>query len=131
MALSAIARLWGLVKTVKKDAIILYYAWRHPDTPSSIKVMLVALVAYVFSPFDIIPDYLPVIGIADDVTIVTAAVLFLTQRLPLSVRMECERDSAIWRKRMPWILSLFVLFIIMWLTIAIIGLVQVVSFLRN
>lgn len=130
MALNAIVRLWDLVKTVKKDAIILYYAWRHPETPSFIKVMLVMLVAYVFSPIDIIPDYLPIIGIADDVTIVTAAVLFLTQRLPLSVRMECERDSAIWRKRMPWVLSLFVLFVLMWIAIALIGIVQVVSFLR-
>lgn len=131
VALNGVLRLWGLLKTVKDDAMMLYYAWKHPGTPAVVKGMLVALVTYVISPIDVIPDYLPFIGIADDVMLIPAAVLFLTNMLPPSVRNECELESFKWRKRMPWLFGVFVIFIIMWLVIAIVGLGHVISFIRT
>lgn len=131
MAFSGVLRLWGLIKTVKDDALLLYYAWKHPGTPAFIKSMLVILVTYVFSPIDIIPDYLPFIGIVDDIAIIPAAVLFLTNLLPHSVRTECEMASAKWRKRLPWLFIAFIVFFIIWIGIAIAGLGQVISLIRN
>ncbi|MDD4600012.1 MAG: YkvA family protein [Negativicutes bacterium] len=129
MAISGAFRVWGFFKTIKNDALLLYYAWKHPSTPPVIKGMLVALVAYVLSPVDFIPDYLPFIGIADDVAIIPAAVLFLTNMLPSSIRTECEKESRTWRKRIPWVFAVFILFILMWLGIAIVGLSQVIQWL--
>lgn len=130
VALNGLVRFYNFAKIIKHDIIILYYAWKHPGTPPSIKALLAALTAYVFSPIDIIPDYLPFIGITDDVAIITVAVLFLTKMLPQTVREDCERESAKWRTRLPWLLGAFVLFIVIWLVIAIIGTGYFISLIK-
>jgi uncharacterized membrane protein YkvA (DUF1232 family) len=127
VALGGFFRLWGFIKTIRNDALLLYYAWKHPSTPPFIKGMLVALVAYVLSPVDLIPDYLPFIGIVDDVAIIPAAVVFLTNMLPSSIRTECEMESAKWRNRIPWLFAVLVILILMWLGIAIVGIIHVIQ----
>lgn len=121
----AIGRFWnllGLLKVIKDDAIILYYAWRHPGTPFFVRAALVAVLAYVVSPIDIVPDYLPVIGIADDVALIPAAIISLTHMLPSNVLAECRRESERWKNRMPWIIGLFIFLIVAWFTIIVAGL---------
>jgi uncharacterized membrane protein YkvA (DUF1232 family) len=44
-----------------------------PDTPAWAKAILLAAVAYVLCPFDAIPDYIPVVGWADDIGVLGAA----------------------------------------------------------
>jgi uncharacterized membrane protein YkvA (DUF1232 family) len=45
-----------------------------PQLPRRIRVVLIALLAFIASPIDVIPDFIPVLGVADDV-IITAVVL--------------------------------------------------------
>ena len=118
---SGIFRLWSWLKILRDDIAILYFAWRHPYTPPFIKGMLMALLAYVVSPIDILPDYMPIVGIVDDATIVPAAVLYVTHLLPQSIKAECERESVRLRKWIPWLVGLFVIILIGWITLAIMG----------
>ena len=48
------------------EALALYFAARHPETPWYAKLFVACVVAYAFSPIDLIPDFIPVLGYVDD-----------------------------------------------------------------
>jgi uncharacterized membrane protein YkvA (DUF1232 family) len=71
--------LWTLVRG---DAGKLWRALRHPASPSWLKVGVGLLALYVVSPIDLIPDMLPLLGIADDLVLVPMAIRWMLKRLP-------------------------------------------------
>ena len=107
------------LKLLRDNAMILYYAWRHPLTPNYLKGILAALVIYLISPIDILPDYLPLLGIADDAGLVTGAALYLTKLLPAPVLEESRRKSEKWGRRMPYILGIIAVAAIGWIVLVI------------
>lgn len=127
MAPSGLLRFWGWLKVFKNNALILYFAWKHPQTPIFIKGMLFALLAYVLSPVDVLPDFLPLFGIVDDAVLAPAAILYLTNLLPETVRAECQRESERWKRRAPLILGLIVLFVVAWVALIIAGVKYLLS----
>jgi uncharacterized membrane protein YkvA (DUF1232 family) len=127
MAQGGVWRFWGWLKVLKSDALILYYAWKHPLTPAYIKGALVALIAYVFSPVDIVPDFIPFFGMLDDVALIPTAILYLTHMLPAPVLIECQRGSEKWKKRLPVILGVMIFLVAAWITLVILGLGYVLS----
>lgn len=83
-------RLRMLFKAAGRDVLQLFYAWRHPSTPRAVKLGSLLLLAYLVSPFDLLPDWLPFVGVADDIAIATLAVPFLLRRLPSDARRDTE-----------------------------------------
>jgi uncharacterized membrane protein YkvA (DUF1232 family) len=63
---------------------------RHPRTPLLAKVLLGLAVGYVLLPFDLIPDFIPVIGHLDDLVIVPALVALALWTIPHDVVSECR-----------------------------------------
>jgi uncharacterized membrane protein YkvA (DUF1232 family) len=55
---------------LKTESYALYLVARHPDTPWYAKLFVAAVVAYAFSPIDLIPDFIPVLGYLDDLVLV-------------------------------------------------------------
>jgi uncharacterized membrane protein YkvA (DUF1232 family) len=53
---------------------------RDPDVPRSPRIALWALIAYLASPVDLVPDFIPVIGYADDVIAVLLVLRFVIRR---------------------------------------------------
>ena len=53
-------------KELKRQVVALYFAMRHPRTPWYAKLFGGCVVAYALSPVDLIPDFIPVIGLLDD-----------------------------------------------------------------
>lgn len=74
--------LWTILRT---DARQLWFALRHPGAPAWLKVGTALIVLYVLSPIDLIPDFIPVIGLLDDLILVPLAIRFLLKRLPPSI----------------------------------------------
>lgn len=64
------AKLQDLVRLLPDVLRLLKRLAADPELPRRIRVVLVALIAFVVSPIDLIPDAIPVIGFADDVVIV-------------------------------------------------------------
>lgn len=57
-----------------EDLLAAYYCAFDRDTPTSVKVSLVAALAYFVLPFDFIPDWMPVFGYADDAAVLATAI---------------------------------------------------------
>jgi uncharacterized membrane protein YkvA (DUF1232 family) len=75
-------RLTLLWTVVRGDARQLWFALRHPAAPTWLKVGTAFIVLYVLSPIDLIPDFIPLLGVMDDVVLVPLAIRFLLKRLP-------------------------------------------------
>lgn len=80
-------RLWQLARHVFR---ILWRAVRDPRRPRWLLPAVAALVVYLLSPFDLIPDFVPVFGLLDDVVIIGMVVHWLVGRLPVDVREDAR-----------------------------------------
>jgi uncharacterized membrane protein YkvA (DUF1232 family) len=67
------ARSLGRQLPFAEDVIAAYFCVMDADTPRQVKLILLGALAYFVMPFDIIPDFLPLIGYTDDAAVLTAA----------------------------------------------------------
>ena len=81
-------------RRLKAETYALYLASRHPDTPWYAKLIAGATVAYAFSPIDLIPDFVPVLGYLDDLIIVPLGAALAIRLTPPEVMVECRARAA-------------------------------------
>lgn len=109
---------------LKHEVFALYFAARHPQTPWHTKLMVAAVVAYAFSPIDLIPDFIPILGYLDDLILLPLGIALAIKMIPALVLGECRMQAAKVidsQKPTNWIAGTVILFI--WLVIgAILGL---------
>ena len=70
---------------------------KHPLTPRASRVFLGAAIAYAVSPIDLIPDFIPVIGLLDDVIVLPALIWLALRLIPRDVIADCrnrQKESA-------------------------------------
>ena len=77
-------------KKLKSETLALYFAYRHPQTPWYAKAFAGLVVAYAFSPIDLIPDFILVLGYPDDLILVPMAIRIAIKMVPESVMVECR-----------------------------------------
>jgi uncharacterized membrane protein YkvA (DUF1232 family) len=65
-----------------------------PRVPRRAKLAIAIAAVYVVLPFDVIPDFLPVIGVLDDVVIVALALRYAGRRVPRAVITEAWPGDA-------------------------------------
>ncbi len=75
-------RLGRLIRAVGRDIVVLWYACRNPASPALLKLGAVLLALYVFSPIDVVPDWLVVLGLVDDVTLIALGIPALLRLAP-------------------------------------------------
>jgi uncharacterized membrane protein YkvA (DUF1232 family) len=85
-----IAALKERARQLKIEIVALYLAARHPDTPWYAKLFLVAIVAYALSPIDLIPDFIPVLGLVDEIVLLPFAIVLAVKMVPAEVMSECR-----------------------------------------
>ncbi|HEY3049228.1 MAG TPA: YkvA family protein [Polaromonas sp.] len=86
--LKRLTLLWVLLRG---DALQLWFALRHPNAPTWLKLGTALIVLYLFSPIDLIPDVLPVIGVVDDLVLVPLAIRWMLKRLPPDIAQASAR----------------------------------------
>ncbi len=87
-----IARQWA--RSLKRDVHALWLAGRDPRTPWYAKALAVAIAAYALSPLDLIPDFIPVLGLVDDLVIVPLGIVLAVRLVPAEVMDEHRRAAA-------------------------------------
>jgi uncharacterized membrane protein YkvA (DUF1232 family) len=75
--------LWLVVRT---DAKRLWRALQHPESPGWLKGGTALLLLYLISPVDLIPDFIPLVGVLDDAIIIPAVIRWMLGRLPRNIR---------------------------------------------
>lgn len=73
-------RLKSRASALKNEAFAVYLAAKDPRTPWYVKALIFFVVAHTFSPIDLIPDFIPILGYLDDL-IITPGGLWLAVRL--------------------------------------------------
>lgn len=86
--LKRLTLLWTLVRG---DARQLWFALRHPGSPRWLKLGTALIALYLLSPIDLIPEWLPLIGLADDLVLVPLAIRWLLRRLPPDIAAATAR----------------------------------------
>ena len=85
------------VRHLTSETHALYLAARHPETPWYAKLFVAAVVAYAFSPIDLIPDFVPVLGFLDDLILIPLGIAVAIKLIPPGVLADCRaraRDAA-------------------------------------
>ena len=77
-------------RTLKADVITLYFAARHRRTPWHAKLFMVAIVAYAFSPIDLIPDFVPFLGYLDELILLPIGISLALKMIPPDVVAQCR-----------------------------------------
>lgn len=82
-------QLKSWAKKLKKQIFILYLAYKDERVTWYAKLFTACVVAYAFSPIDLIPDFIPILGYLDDVIIVPLGIMLALKMLPKSVIDDC------------------------------------------
>jgi uncharacterized membrane protein YkvA (DUF1232 family) len=85
-----IADLKRRARELKTEVLALILAARDPRTPWYAKLFLAAIVAYALSPIDLIPDFIPVLGLLDDIVLLPFAIALAVRMVPADVLAECR-----------------------------------------
>ena len=87
------ARLAALARAFKREFAVYRCALRHPATPWLAKALLGLAVGYALLPFDLIPDFLPIIGQLDDLIVVPGLIWLALRLIPAAVMHACRAQN--------------------------------------
>jgi uncharacterized membrane protein YkvA (DUF1232 family) len=82
------------VAALKRETLALYLAARDPRTPWYARAVVAAVAAYALSPIDLIPDFIPVLGLLDDVLVLPLGITLALRLIPEDVIGECRARAA-------------------------------------
>lgn len=83
----------GIGKTLQTEIRYYRLLHGHPETPWAARWCLWLALAYVAMPFDLIPDWLPVLGQLDDLVIVPLLLFIALKVVPAEIKRECRASS--------------------------------------
>jgi uncharacterized membrane protein YkvA (DUF1232 family) len=86
-------RLRNWARHLKSETYALYFAYRDPRVPWYGKALVAFVVAHTFSPIDLIPDFIPILGYLDDLIITPLGLALALRLIPAEV-MEDARIKA-------------------------------------
>lgn len=79
------SRLQEAARRIRRDALTVYFAARDPRTPWPVRLLALMIAAYAFSPIDLIPDFIPVLGYLDDLILLPLGILLVIRLTPETV----------------------------------------------
>ena len=88
--MALMAKLKERARRLKGEVYALYFAVRDPRTPWYAKLLAAGVVAYAFSPIDVIPDFVPVLGYLDDLVLIPMGIALAIKLVPPLVLAECR-----------------------------------------
>ena len=86
-------RLKRWATALKRDPLALYLAARDPRTPWYAKAFAAMVVAYALSPVDMIPDFIPALGLLDDLVLVPAGIWLALRLIPRAQVSRLRRQA--------------------------------------
>jgi len=107
---------------LKIEIYAIYLAYRDPRVPWYARIFAACVVGYAFSPIDLIPDPIPILGYLDDLILIPLGVLLALRMIPEEVMAECrERSQEIMRQKKPVNRTAAIVIIAIWIIFAAIA----------
>ncbi len=114
-------RLRRWAKRLKQDTYALYLAAKHPRVPRAAKVLASIVLAYALSPVDLIPDFIPVLGLLDDLILVPLGVALVIWMIPQDVWEACRAEAGTRSERLPPSRVAAFVIVSLWLTAGVVA----------
>ena len=112
---------------LKIEIYALYLAYRDPRVPWYAKAFVALVVGYAFSPIDLIPDFIPVLGYLDDLVLIPLGVAVAIKMIPEKVMDDCRiRAKEMMGKKKPINRIAAVVIICIWLMMIVMTIALVV-----
>lgn len=97
-------KFWDKVKSVAKaagskviySALNLYYAAQSDKTPKWAKTTIYGALGYLILPVDLVPDFLPVVGFGDDLSVIVAATAVVAMNITEEVKNQSKKKMSDW-----------------------------------
>jgi uncharacterized membrane protein YkvA (DUF1232 family) len=127
-----LARWKQRARQLKTETYALYLAYRDPRTPWYARVFAACIVGYAFSPIDLIPDPIPVLGYLDDLVLVPLGITLAIKMIPPAVLAECRQQAqALMEEGRPvnWMAAIVIVSI--WLLLAAVAILMVVRAIQG
>jgi uncharacterized membrane protein YkvA (DUF1232 family) len=127
---TVIEQLKSRARALKKEALAVYLAAKDPRTPWYAKALIFFVVAHTFSPIDLIPDFIPVLGYLDDLIITPGGLWLAVRMIPPEVLAEARKTVASQsvERSVGYVGAGVIIF--MWIVI-LIGVVYLIKFLSK
>ena len=97
-------RFKAAVRQLKGQLVFVYLVARDAETPWYARLIAALTVAYALSPIDLIPDFVPVLGLLDDLLLVPLGIWVALRLTPPAVRDRCRTAADEWtrsQQRLP------------------------------
>jgi uncharacterized membrane protein YkvA (DUF1232 family) len=117
---NVITKLKSYARKLKQNLFVLFLSYKDNRVPSYAKVVAICVVAYAFSPIDLIPDFIPVLGYLDDLIIVPFGISLALKLIPRHVIEDNRTKAEEMRKNgkpKNWFVG--ILFILIWIVFAV------------
>ena len=114
-------------RELKTELYALYLAYKDPRVPWYARLFAACVVGYAFSPIDLIPDPIPVLGYLDDLVLVPLGIALALRMIPQPVLADCrERARAAMARGKPknWVAAGVI--VVIWLSLAAVAVLLVV-----
>ncbi len=116
------------VNQLKTETCAVYLASKDPRVPWYAKALVAFVVAHTFSPIDLIPDFIPVLGILDDLIVTPLGIALALKMIPEPVMVECRqraRETMAGQKPTGWTGAAIVIGI--WLLVALLIVILIIK----
>jgi uncharacterized membrane protein YkvA (DUF1232 family) len=120
------------VRQLKKETYAIYLACKDPGVPWYAKVLAACVVAYAFSPIDLIPDFIPVLGYLDDLILVPLGIILVLRIIPADILTECRAKAEATMahsKPTSWIAA--VVIVTIWLLLGVLAVILIGRILKR
>lgn len=82
------------MRALKQLALTVWLAARDPRTPFATRMLALAVAAYAFSPIDLIPDFIPLLGVLDDLLLVPLGIALVLRLTPVEIITDARAKAA-------------------------------------
>jgi uncharacterized membrane protein YkvA (DUF1232 family) len=107
-------------RQLKTEVYALYLAYKDPRTPWYAKVFVAVVVGYAFSPIDLIPDPIPILGYLDDLVLIPLGVYLAVKMIPKPVLEECRMNAnRLMAQGKPVNKTAAVIIVLIWILVAL------------
>lgn len=120
------------VRHLKIETFAIYLAYRDPRVPLHARIFAACVVGYAFSPIDLIPDFIPILGYLDDLVLVPLGIALAIRMIPPPVLAECrEKALEVMGQGKPINRAAAVIIIAIWIGLALLSIYLILKFFRG